>query len=186
MAYYREVLKRHVYANGGKRYISKSPTFSAKVRTLHQQFPDAKFINLVRNPLQVIPSSISLFSHHMHIYGDPATEYSLQETVIEHSKYWYLYPHHYLRHLPSDQYICIHYKDLVSDPQGTVEMIYKRFGFEISPDFAHILQAEAEKARSYKSRHNYSLKAMGLNQERIIREFANIIKQFNFDVAEWH
>lgn len=184
MKYYKETLKRHVFAHHGKRYISKNPSYSPKVNTLHEKFPDAKFINLVRNPLQVIPSSISLFSHHMHTYGDPETEYSLQEAVIEHSKYWYLYPHRYLQHLPPDQYICIHYKDLVADPQGTVEKIYKRFGFEISPDFSSILQAEAQKSKSYKSKHKYSLKAMGLNKQRIVREFANVIRQFHFDTIE--
>jgi len=182
--YYHEVLKKHVFAHHGKRYISKNPSYSPKVHTLHKEFPDAKFINLVRSPLQVLPSSISLFSNHFQAYGDPESEYALQETIIEHSKYWYLYPHKYLKHLPPDQYICIRYKDLVADPEATVRMIYRRFGFEISPEYAGVLQAEAKKARNYKSKHRYSLKAVGLNKKRILREFAKIIRQVNLDTVE--
>ena len=177
MDYYSEIVRKHIYAHGGKRYISKNPSYSPKVKTLHQYFPDAKFINIVRNPLQVIPSTISLYSKHCQTYGDPENEYNLQETVIEHSKHWYLYPHQYLKSLPSNQYVRVLYKDLVADPEGTIRDIYQRFNFEIRPEFAEILRAEAEKAKSYKSKHSYSLKKMGLSKQRIQREFQVITKQ---------
>lgn len=35
MAYYHEVLKKHLYASEEKRYVSKNPSYSPKVRTLH-------------------------------------------------------------------------------------------------------------------------------------------------------
>jgi hypothetical protein len=177
MEYYSEIVRKHIYSHGGKRYISKNPSYSPKVKTLHQYFPDAKFINIVRNPLQVIPSTISLYSKHCQTYGDPENEYNLQETVIEHSKHWYLYPHQYLKSLPSNQYVRVLYKDLVADPEGTIRDIYQRFNFEIRPEFAEILRAEAEKAKSYKSKHSYSLKKMGLSKQRIQREFQFITKQ---------
>jgi hypothetical protein len=177
MDYYSEIVRKHIYSHGGKRYISKNPSYSPKVKTLHQYFPDAKFINIVRNPLQVIPSTISLYSKHCQTYGDPENEYNLQETVIEYSKHWYLYPHQYLKSLPSNQYVRVLYKDLVADPEGTIRDIYQRFNFEISPEFAEVLRAEAEKAKSYKSKHNYSLKKMGLSKQRIQREFQFITTQ---------
>lgn len=184
MSYYHEVLKRHVFTHDGKRYVSKNPSYSPKVRTLHKKFPDAKFINLVRNPLQVIPSSISLFSNHWQTYGDPEARYPLKETVIEHSKYWYLYPHRYLKHLPSEQYIRVRYKDLVADPKGTVEEIYQNFGFKISPEYEQVLQREAEKAKKFKSKHKYSLKEMGLNKQRINKEFAKVNQQLHINKIE--
>ena len=184
MSYYQEVVKKHIYAHNGKRFISKNPSYSPKVKTLHQQFPDAKFINLVRNPLQVIPSSISLFSSHCHNYGDPEDEFSLQETVIEHSKHWYKYPHQYLKNLPPDQYICLQYRDLITDPQATIKKIYGQFGLNISPAYARILKKESDKAKRYKSKHKYSLRAMGLSKQQNTREFNKIIPRFDFDRIE--
>ena len=177
MDYYSEIVRKHIYSHGGKRYISKNPSYSPKVKTLHQYFPDAKFINIVRNPLQVIPSTISLYSKHCQTYGDPKNEYNLQETVIEHSKHWYLYPHQYLKSLPSNQYVRVLYRDLVADPEGTIRDIYQRFNFEIRPEFAEILKAEAQKAKSYKSKHRYSLTKMGLSKRRIQHEFEFITRQ---------
>lgn len=179
MDYYSEIVRKHIYSHGGKRYISKNPSYSPKVKTLHEYFPDAKFINIVRNPLQVIPSAISLYSKHCQTYGNPESEYNLQETVIEYSKHWYLYPHQYLKNLPPDQYVRVFYKDLVADPEGTIRDIYRRFNFDLSPEYARILKAEAEKAGSYKSNHRYSLRKMGLSKKRIQQEFQFITKQLD-------
>ncbi len=177
MDYYSEIVRKHIYSHGGRRYVSKNPSYSPKVKTLHQYFPDAKFINIVRSPLQVIPSTISLYSKHCQTYGDPEAEYNLQETVIEHSKHWYLYPHQYLQTLPKDQYIRVLYKDLVADPERTIRDIYQRFDLTLSPEYARILRREAEKAKSYKSRHKYSLRKMGLSKKRIAREFDFVKRQ---------
>jgi hypothetical protein len=172
MNYYQEVLKRHIFTNGGKQYISKSPSFSPKVRTLHEKFPDAKFINLVRSPNRVIPSSISMFTNHWKTYGDPEGEYPhpAPEVMVEQARYWYLYPHQYLKRLPSDQYVMVQYKDLVADPQGTVEQIYQQFGIELTPNYQQVLHQESEKAKRYKSSHEYSLEKMGLSIPQLKRE----------------
>lgn len=183
MDYYKEVLKRHVYANNGKRYISKSPSFTPKVKTLHQKFPDAKFINLVRSPLRVIPSSVSMFSNHWQTYGEPNEEYPRPATDVmqEQAKHWYIYPHQYLKRLPPDQYGMVRYRDLVRDPQATIENIYQRFGIEMTEEYQQILAKESEKAKKFKSKHKYSIQEMGLNQTNIENEFDAAMQEYDLD-----
>ena len=183
MNYYKAVLKRHVYANNGKRYISKSPAFSPKVRTLHQQFPDAKFINLVRSPLRVIPSSVSMFSNHWQTYGEPKEPYPkpAAEVMREQAKYWYLYPHQYLKNLQPDQYVMVRYQDLVTDPQATIENIYTRFGIELTAEYQKVLAEESDKAKHFKSSHQYSLEKMGINKADLIEEFDPTLHEFGLD-----
>jgi hypothetical protein len=178
MEYYREIIKRHIYANKGKRFISKNPSFSPKVKTLHQKFPDAKFINLVRSPLRVIPSSVSMFSNHWQTYGDPDEEYPRPATEVmrEQAKHWYIYPHQYLKKLPPDQYGMVYYRDLVKDPKATIEQIYERFGIEMTEEYRQILVQESEKAKKFKSKHKYSLQEMGLNQQAIESEFGDAMR----------
>ena len=188
MSYYQEVLKRHLFVNHGKRYISKSPTYSPKVRTLHQKFPDAKFINLVRSPLRVIPSSVSMFSKHWHLYCEPDEEYPHvgSDVIREQAKYWYFYPHQYLKKIPSDQYVMVNYQDLVADPEAVIKNIYERFGIEMTQEYSEILKIEAEKAKQYKSHHNYSLKKMGLNSKRLTKEFAAAMREYKTDSKTSH
>lgn len=181
MQYYQEVLQRHIYANKGRRYISKSPSNSPKVKTLHGQFPDAKFINLVRSPLRVIPSAVSMFSNHWKTYGEPDQEYPKpgQEVIQEQTKHWYIYPHQYLKKLPPDQYCMVRYQDLVADPKATVENIYRRFGIQMTEQYQETLAEASEKAKQYKSKHRYSLDKMGLDGDSINDEFENIINDYH-------
>ena len=180
MTYYQEVLKRHVYTQNGKQYISKSPSYSPKVRTLHEKFPDAKFINLVRSPNRVIPSSVSMFSNHWKTYGNPEEKYPqpAPEVMREQAKHWYLYPHQYLKKLPSDQYVLVRYQDLVANPKATVEAIYNRFCIPLTPEYQEILKIETEKAQKFSSHHNYSLEEMGLDDRTINQEFSRVKKEF--------
>ncbi len=180
MSYYKEVLKRHIFANHGKRYISKSPQYSPKVKTLHKNFPDSKFINLVRSPLNVIPSSVSMFSNHWKTYGDPLEDYPQPgpEVMQEQAKHWYLYPHQYLKKLPTDQYFVLRYKDLATDPKAAIEAIYKQFGIKMTPEYQEILTQESEKAKQFKSHHKYSLKKMGLNGRKIKKDFSKAIREY--------
>jgi len=184
MTYYAEALKRHVYANNGKRYISKSPSFSPKVKTLHHQFPDAKFINIVRSPLRVIPSSVSMFSNHWQTYGEPEEQYPKPglDVMQEQTKHWYLYPHQYLKNLPPDQYVIVRYQDLVQNPKETVENIYSRFGLDITDEFQQILTIESEKSKTFKSSHEYSLDEMGLNREEIQKDYNEVINEYHLEV----
>ncbi len=184
MAYYQEVIKRHLYANQGKRYIAKNPTYSPKVRTLHEKFPDAKFINLVRSPLRVIPSAVSMFANHWRTYGEPTVEYpeTGPEVVMEQARYWYIHPHEYLRTLPEDQYIRIRFKDLTRDPEAAIHLIYRQFGIEMTPEYAQVLHEESEKAKKYKSKHRYSLMEMGLSQKKIRETFGPALQEIDLDV----
>lgn len=186
MTYYKEVLQRHIYANKGKRYISKSPTYSPKVKTLHKKFPDAKFINLVRSPLRVVPSSVSMFSNHWKTYGEPEGDYPqpAQDVMREQAKHWYIYPHQYLKNLPPDQYTMVRFKDLVKNPKEVIENIYQRFGIEMTPEYQQILIEETEKAKQFTSSHKYSLQEMGLDSNTLTEEFNPIIKDFGVETPK--
>jgi len=153
---------------------------SPKVRTLHKKFPDAKFINLVRSPLRVIPSSISMFSNHWKTYGDPEEDYPQPAPAVmqEQAKHWYVYPHQYLKTLPADQYVMVRYQDLVADPQMIIEHIYQRFGIEMTEEYHKTLVSESEKAKQFKSKHAYSLKRMGLNGDDLEQEFDEALKEY--------
>lgn len=62
MDFYESCLQRHYFYHGQyrKHYLSKNPNFSPAIKNLLNKFPDAKFIYLIRNPLEAVPSHISL------------------------------------------------------------------------------------------------------------------------------
>jgi hypothetical protein len=176
--FYRDVLKRKLYLNPGKIYLSKNPDFTPAVQTLLEVFPEARIINLVRQPQGMIPSSINLWSSNWKGYGTPPDPYPLQDVVKEYARHWYAYPQQTLADLPSDRYNVVYFERLVADPKEEIERIYRQLGLKITADFLEILEAETAKSRDYISVKNYSLEDLGLDADQIREEFAPVYEPY--------
>jgi len=176
--YYRNVIKRHLFLHSGQLYLSKNPDFSPLVKTILEIFPNAKFINLVRPPEQMLPSSINLWASNWRAYGSPDETYPLIDVIKEHALHWYDYPHKQLVDLPPDRYTVVYFKDLVDNPREEVSRVYRQFGFNLSKDFHQILVEETIKARNYNGNNHYSLAEMGLQFECLEQEFAPVLAHY--------
>jgi hypothetical protein len=191
MRFYTHCLQRHLYAHGegkatdavaARNYLAKNPHFSPMVDTLYNHFPDVKVIYLARNPLDMIPSYVSLKENEWQLLGDPAKAYASREYILDMAHHWYIYPLERLDQAPRNSAIVVDFNDLVDDARGVVTKIYERFGLELSPAFDQILRQATERARNHESGHEYSLQEMGLTRERIVREYREVFERFDFDV----
>jgi hypothetical protein len=183
MGFYRRCIQRHLYAHRhkdapGAHYLSKNPWASAQVDTLYAEFPDARFIYVVRSPFDMIPSYISLLDQTWRILADPLEPYSCRRYVLDMARHWYSHPMERLERAPQDSYVIVNFDDLVNDAERTVAAIYQRFNLEISPAFARVLRAEAQQARDHNSRHEYSRQDMGLTREQIAAAYGDILQRF--------
>jgi hypothetical protein len=181
MRFYRSCLRRHLFArHSDKKFLSKNPTFSPKVASLYEFFPDAKIIYLARNPLEKVPSFINWMSYEWKQFSDPSENYLFKDYLLELEKEWYEYPLERFAQAPVDSYAIVRYEDLKQNPKQTITEVYKKFGFEITPEFGKILEEANQQASSYKSEHRYSLRKMGLSRKRILKTFAFVFKRFGF------
>jgi hypothetical protein len=63
MRFYRVCVQRQLYLNGGNKiHLSKNPTFSGKVASLIEAFPDARFVVCMRSPYETIPSLLKMMT----------------------------------------------------------------------------------------------------------------------------
>ncbi|MEJ2447836.1 MAG: sulfotransferase [Anaerolineales bacterium] len=178
--------ERHYYFHGDRKkyYLSKNPNFSPAVQTLLGRFPDAKFIYLIRNPLEAVPSHISLKDREWRILGSPLEKYSCRDFIIKSSHHWYEYPLGVLESLPENQAVIVKFDDLVSDAEAAVQKIYYQLGISLSENFRKVLAVETVHARNHKSDHHYSLEEMGIKPQQMVAEFADVIHEFNFEGLE--
>jgi hypothetical protein len=189
-AFYKRCLQRYLCSDGRhpevdqRHYLSKNPAFTFRIDTLLEQFPDARFVYIMRNPLDVIPSFVSITKFVWNLLGDPVEYESLRSYAIELAREGYRYPLDRLRHLGRERYAVVRFDDLVRDAAQTVTGIYDRLGLEMSPAYAEVLDEEAEFARRYRSRHQYSLEGLGLSRERILSECADAFDRLGFDRRE--
>ncbi len=193
MGFYRRCLQRHLYAHRARArlYLAKNPALTPKIDTVYRWFPDARVICLVRSPLEMVPSFVNMMQFSYRVLGAPdhapdgdTGDEALRDFVVEMARHWYTHALECLDRAPPDRHILVRYDDLVADPAGTVTRIYARFDLEIGPAYAETLQAEAARARTYSSRHAYSLEGTGLTQEGIVTQFQDVFDRFDFPTGE--
>jgi len=182
MDFYALCVQKHLFARApsGKHYLAKNPALTPKLQSLQQTFPDAKIIYLVRSPLEVIPSFLSMMDFSWKVVGTTKERKALREFILSMAKHWYRYPLEELAKRDDSTYAVVNYENLVSEPERTVREVYQRLQLPLSEDFANILHQESEGARRYRSQHRYDLASLGLDHAAIVAEFADIFERFGF------
>jgi hypothetical protein len=185
MAFYRSMLQRHLYADGGARhFVSKNPAFSAKIETLMEFFPDARILYLARNPLDMLPSTISWLSYAWGVFSSPLDKYIYTTETLELAQYWYRHPLAYLDSHPSPNALVLSYDDLIQRPEQVIRGFYRQFGYPERDGLENIVAQAVAETRTYKSDHQYSYEKMGFTREEIVAAFQDIFERFGFDVGE--
>jgi hypothetical protein len=182
MAFYHRLIQRHLYAHHGSRQLlSKNPTFSSKIESILMLYPDAKFIYMVRNPLEVIPSQMNMLAFGWNIMANPLKPYPYRDEIIDMAEYFYRYPNEKLHSVRNDQKYIVDYEQLILKPRETVEAIYNQFNFEMTADYKNILEQEASTPRTY-YRKKYPLKEMELDEAEIHRRFDPLLSEIEFSL----
>lgn len=181
MRFYRSMLQRHMYATGKKYFVAKNPAFSPKIETLLEFFPDARIIYLARNPLDMLPSTVSWINYARRVFTDPKEKYLYLDEILDFTQHWYRYPLRYLDAHPSPRYLILNYDDLIQRPEAVIRGFYEQFGYPDKPGLDEIVDEAVKETLSFNSDHFYSYEEMGFTREQIVQIYADIFERFGFD-----
>jgi len=122
--YMRELDYRH-----GKPLVLKSPPHTARVKTLVSIFPEAKFVNIVRDPRVVFSSTLKMWNSLTRVLSlELIGDWNVEGPLIDN----YRRMHERLREarplVPAGHFSDVRYEDLVRDPVGEMERIYREIG----------------------------------------------------------
>lgn len=181
MKFYKNLVQRHVYAHGGHQiFLSKNPSFTGKIASVTEAFPDARFINLVRTPFKAMPSMLDYMSTGWKLFCDPTEAYPYKDEFYKVMKYYYMYPVEFFQD-KGDMVNFVMYDDLVHHTDEIMDDLYTWLHIEIPPRFQRIVAEEAYAMKQYHSPHEYSLEEMGLTEEKIYSEFEEVFSYYEFD-----
>jgi hypothetical protein len=184
MAFYRACVQRHLYVDGGKRhFVSKNPAFSAKIETLAEFFPEARILYLARNPLEMLPSTVSWLGYAWGVFGTPLEKYPYRSQILDLARHWYTHPLKYLDTHPSPNHLILSYDHLIQNPERIIRGLYRQFGYPEQETLEKIVTQAVAETRSYKSDHHYSCETMGFSREQILRDFEDIFVRFDFETG---
>ena len=150
---WREFVQRLAVRNN-RRIVLKSPTHTARVRTILEMFPDAKFIHIVRDPLVLFPSTVRLWKSLSLIQGFqiPRDDAEWVEGfVLDQFVRMYECFEQDRELVPPGNLIDVRYEDLAADNVGQMRSIYE--GLNLG-DFANVEPALLErtmKTRDYRT-----------------------------------
>ena len=182
MRFYRECIRRQLHLNGGdKIHLSKNPTFTGRIESLIEFFPDARFVVPYRNPLETIPSLLALMRGFWKMRGvDEATMERGFAQLYEQSIHSYLYPAEVLARHPNQPVFEIDYRELVENPRGVVEALYERFGYEMDSGMRDRLDEAQARAGRHETSHRYSLAEFGLDEAEIRARLAPLFARYGW------
>jgi len=184
MTFYKSMVQRHMYATGKKYYVAKNPAFSAKIETLVEFFPEARIIYLARNPLDMLPSTVSWINYARRQFTDPKETWLYIDEIVDMTQHWYRHPLNYLDSHPSPRHLVLNYDDLIQRPEAVLRAFYEQFGYPDKPGLEIIVDEAVKETLAYNSDHVYSYEEMGFTREQIVELYSDIFERFGFETRE--
>jgi hypothetical protein len=127
----RATYRKASWLAGGKRLVSKNPWNTARLNHLHDLWPDAPFLHIVRHPYGVYLSAWNALKT-----GAPFLQLGHVDDDAMREIFFGFYRDLLQRHLeqraslPPGQYSELRYEDLVSDPVGQLRRVYEQLNLE--------------------------------------------------------
>jgi len=156
-----------------------------RLPSFQERFPDAKIIYMVRDPVDVIPSTMSLVSGPLDAkFGFWELDDALRARYLERlyqgivDLYRGFHDDWIEGRIDRDKVFVCSYPRLMQDYDGLMGELYEFLGEKISPDLKESITVQAESQRTRKSKHKYDLAKFGLDAERIRRDCAFVYEDF--------
>jgi Sulfotransferase family len=149
-----------------ERWLLKAPSHLATLRFLFAVYPDATIIQLHRDPLRTVPSTVSLMATLRWMRcrrTDPvaaapflAAGYAAMLDGVADARS--------AGRLPDEQFVDVRYADLVGDPLTTVADLYRRCGWDLGDETrAAMAERLAARPQGAHGTHTYALEDFGLD-----------------------
>ena len=191
LRFYVECLQRNLKRSGKPRVLGKLFTFPPRIHDVLREFPDAKLIYMVRDPVETLPSGMSLLTtvQELH-FGISKLPAATRERFLAR-----LYEGLSLLltrfaamvdagEIPAENLLIVRYPDLMADFEGTMDRILEFAELDATPEFRQRIREVAERQRGRVSKHRYRLEDFGLDAAKIVEDLAEVYRVFGLEPPE--
>ncbi len=167
--YHYRFLQHLQQRKNDSRWVLKAPTHMFGASALLSTYPDARFVQMHRDPVEAIASVSSLLVILRSVFSDAVDPIQIGRDAVY---YWMEAIRRFVserERLPSDRVLDLHHSALQKDPMGGVQRVYQHFGWTLSPKVEQqmkelLAQLDADRKKS----HRYDSSQFGLTN---IEEF---------------
>ena len=184
-SWFESMWQRNILTNKGERYIGKLFSLSSNLPTFQKRFPDAKVLYMVRDPLSVIPSGLSLVTG---VLDKRFKFWSLDEKIRKRfigRLYKALvellnrFHHDWINNnINKENVLIVRFDIMMNDFETLMNQIISFINVEKKDSLTKVIQQTAESQRNYKSSHKYDLEKFGLTEKQIKMDCKAIYETF--------
>jgi hypothetical protein len=182
--FHKAFLQHLQSGHAGERWVLKSPGHLGAIDALFEAYPDAIVIQTHRDPVRVVPSVASLEYTMRQVSSDAVDPERLgRQQLWMWSRVLEQGLESRREHPEREaQILDLSMGEIVRDPLGTAERIYRRFDLAWNEDTRSRMQAYlARHPKDEFGPHRYSLDAFGLAEEEVDQHFKQYRDYFDIE-----
>jgi hypothetical protein len=180
-AYHQRFLQQLQFSQPAQRWILKAPAHMFAAPALLSTYPDAKFVQLHRNPIDAVASVSSLVTILRRVFSDAVNPIQVGSDAMV---YWSDAVKTFLPvrdQLPSDRVCDVYYNEIRSDAIAAARRVYEHFGWDIKPEVEQRMRTIlTEQTARGNGSHRYNVAFFQLNEARGFSEYC---ERFGFASA---
>ena len=181
----QSIWSKKLFKSGQNYYFGKLFSLSANMPKFQNDFKDNKILYMIRDPLELIPSGLSLLTgvldkkfgfwnkseklknrYLLRLYD------ALKELLIRFHDDWIN------DRIDKSRVKIITFNRLMNDFDNLMSEILEFLEIDKSEEIKKIIIDTAKKQKTFKSKHTYNLEKFGLSQEKIKKDFQKIYSTF--------
>ncbi len=183
-AFHKRFLQTLQERETSKRWLLKAPSHLFQMRTLFDVYPDARIIRTHRDPRKTLASAISLMGTLKWMRCNTVDMSRAAERLA--FGYAYIYELEMKERkqglLPDERFIDVRFQDMLCDPIGCVENVYRRLDWPMTDEIAKRISDYAKaKPKGAHGVHQYSLDEIGLDATAEAERFRNYMERFEVE-----
>jgi len=183
--WFESMWKRTLLYHNDKRIIAKLFSISANTPAFLNYFNDAKILYLIRDPLSVIPSGLSLVTGVLDkkfgFWSMPKEKRqhfinrlynALKELLLRFEEDWSS------GKIDNTKVLIVPFSRMMDDFDGIMDEILEFADHKPNEEFLINIKETSLKQKSFVSKHKYDLEKFGLSEEKIKKDCEKIYKTF--------
>ena len=183
--WFESMWKRTLKFHNNDKMIAKLFSVSANCPSFQSKFNDGKILYMIRDPLSVIPSGLSLVTgvldKKFDFWSLPKERRqkfieklyrSLIELLLRFEDDWRN------DRIDKSKVMIVKFDRMMSDFEGLMNDILEFIDYDPSEEFIFDIRKTAEEQKAFKSGHEYSLEKFGLTEDRIKNDCSVIYNTF--------
>lgn len=161
-----------------RRIVLKSPPHTARVKVLHQMFPEALYVHIVRDPYVVFASTVNLWKNLYRVQGlQKPTFAGLEEQVYQTFLRIYERLEEGKKQIDPKRFYELKYEDLVRDPVAEMRKLYDHLGLGGFEEYRPRLEDYLAGLKGYET-NKYQLSSE--QRAEITRRWAPVIEKYGY------